>query len=156
MNTKLASAIALIGLAALMHGSLTLAASAGPVERREVRNPVRESDEGVRGRTIRWRWVDGVRHTSDEADGEFTHEHTFHEDGRVTWRVLSGPAQGHSGTEREYTAVRVADGVYAVSYFAASGHTLTVVLNFHEWRMVGFASGAEVWRQGSGRFALVE
>lgn len=103
----------------------------------------------IRGSTIRWTWTEGP--TSGT-----THEHVFHEDGTVTWRVLEGAGAGHSATEDEYAALEVAEDVYAVSYRAASGYTLTVVLDFQDGEMVGFASGAEEWYPLKGRFEVVE
>lgn len=113
------------------------------------------TDPQIRGMTIRWAWMDGFN-TSNDASVGYTHEHTFHKDGTVTWKALSGPQKGHSGTEEEYASIKVADEVYAVSYLAASGHTLTVVLNFKEMQMTGVASGKEVWHTGSGPFEVIE
>jgi hypothetical protein len=45
--------------------------------------------------------------------------------------------------------------VYAVSYLAASGYTLTVVLNFRDQNVVGFASSAKDWHPIRGRFEMV-
>jgi hypothetical protein len=73
----------------------------------------------------------------------------------VQWRVLNGPGKGHIADEKEYRALEVADNVCAVSYLAASGFTLTVVLNFETGRMFGFASGAEFWAPASGTFEFV-
>ena len=85
-----------------------------------------------------------------------TYEHVFHEDGTVVWRVIEGPAKGKSQREKNYTAVRVADDVHAVSYLAASGYTLTVVLNFKDNRMFGFASNDKEWFPMKGTFEVVE
>lgn len=52
--------------------------------------------------------------------------------------------------------MKVAEGIYAVSYLAASGYTLTVVLNFHDHRIVGFASGVKEWYPLRGGFEVVE
>lgn len=104
--------------------------------------------ERIRGKTIRWTWTEGpVAGT--------THEHVFHEDGTVTWRVLEGPQAGHSATEDEYTVFQVAEDVLAVSYLASSGYTLTVVLNFEDNSMAGFASGAEEWYPLKGKFEVL-
>ncbi len=102
----------------------------------------------VRGHTIRWTWTEGPV-------AGVTHEHVFGTDGTVTWRVLSGPQQGHSGREDDYAVYPVSDSVYAVSYLAASGYTLTVVLNFVTREMFGFASGADAWHPGHGTFDVV-
>ena len=89
------------------------------------------------GKTIRWTFLDGPLPAS--------FEHEFHDDGTLVWRILSGPMQGGSGQEKQYAAERVSDDVYAVSYLAASGHTLTVVMNLKEKRAYGFASDNKSW-----------
>lgn len=90
----------------------------------------------------------------------------FHDDGTVEWRDTAGSQksrstetqkQGASAKEKpEYAAIRVADDIYAVSYLAASGYTLSVVLNFREQRMVGFASSSKDWHPVQGTFEIVK
>lgn len=108
-----------------------------------------------RGRTIRWSWNDGLP-DGGRTDVRPTHEHTFHEDGSVTWRVIGGPQAGHAGTESSYAAMRVNDDVYAISYLASSGYTLTAVLDLRGGTMVGFASGPGEWHPGHGTFEFVD
>ena len=105
--------------------------------------------EAIRGKTIRLTWTEGPTQGT-------THEHVFHQDGTVEWRDAAGPAKGDAAKERPaYAAMEVADGVYAVSYLASSGYTLTVVLNFQDRKMVGFASRAKDWHPVRGRFEVV-
>jgi len=59
--------------------------------------------------------------------------------------------KGGSGEEKRYSAFRVSDDVYAISYLGASGHTLTVILNVRDQRMVGFASNDKEWFALNGR-----
>lgn len=106
------------------------------------------SPDSIRGRTIRWTWSEGPT-------AGVTHEHVFGNDGTLTWRVLSGPQEGHSADEKEYEVFEVSETVYAVSYLAASGYTLTVVLNFETGEMFGFASGQDQWFPGRGTFEVV-
>jgi len=115
------------------------------------REPMTEESgmDPIRGRTLRWTWTEGPTAGT-------THEHVFGEDGSVVWRVIEGPQKGKSAQEKEYAVVRVADDVYAVSYLAASGYTLTVVLNFKDKRMVGFASGEKAWYPGKGTFEVLD
>ena len=109
----------------------------------------------VRGKTIRLTWLDGP------TKGK-THEHHFHEDGTVDWKdagATSKPAaetKAHSGKpERvEYSAVKISDDVYLVSYLANSGFTLTVALNFDDNRVAGFASNSTEWHPVSGTFEI--
>jgi hypothetical protein len=65
------------------------------------------------------------------------------------------PHQGHTADEEAYAAFAVSDRVCAVSYLAASGNTLTVVLNMTSGEMYGFASNAERWFPGRGTFAMI-
>lgn len=111
--------------------------------------PTVGDEDRIRGTTVRWTWTEGV------VKG-VTHEHMFGQDGTVVWRVLDGPQKGHEATEKEYSAVKVADDVYAVSYLAASGNTLTVVLNFRDMTMVGYASSAKNWYPMRGTFQIVK
>jgi hypothetical protein len=107
----------------------------------------------IRGRTLRWTWVNGL--PGDSIPGEPTHEHTFNEDGTVTWRVIGGPQAGHSAVERQYAVMPIGEDVYMISYLAASGYTLTATLNFRDMSMVGIASGQTEWFPGHGTFEVV-
>jgi hypothetical protein len=103
----------------------------------------------IRGKTIRLAWTEGP------TKGK-THEHVFHQDGTVEWHD-AGQQKSQPAKERpKYAAVRVADDIYVISYLAASGYTLTVVLNFKDHRVVGFASGAKEWFPIQGTFELVK
>ncbi|HVR96365.1 MAG TPA: MoaF N-terminal domain-containing protein [Thermoanaerobaculia bacterium] len=112
----------------------------------------------VRGKTMRWTWTEGPTQGS-------THEHVFHEDGTVEWRGVDasqeGAASGEGGEKKaapaaKYAAIRITDEVCVVSYLAPeSGYTLTVVLNFRDHSIVGFASGAKEWFPIEGAFEVV-
>jgi hypothetical protein len=99
-------------------------------------------------KTIRWKFVDGPT-------AGITFEHLFHDDGSVTWRAVDGPYQGASRKEKSYAGIKVNDRTWAISYLAASGHTLTVVLNLDDGRMVGFGSNDKEWSSQSGTFEIV-
>jgi hypothetical protein len=105
--------------------------------------------DSLLGKTIRWTFVDGPM-------PNVSFEHTFNEDGSLLWRILDGPMKGGSAKEKQYAAVKVAKEVYAVSYLAASGHTLTVVLNFETKHMCGFASNDKEWYPLNGTFEPVD
>lgn len=108
-----------------------------------------ERAEAIRGKTVRLTWTDGPTRGA-------THEHVFYQDGTVEWHDPGAAGKGGAAKERPpYAAVAVADGVYAVSYLAASGYTLTVVLNFRDQQVVGFASSAKDWHPVRGRFEVV-
>jgi len=104
--------------------------------------------DAIRGKTIRWTFSDGPM-------ANVPVEHTFDEDGSVTWRIVSGSMKGASAREKEYAAVKISEDVYAISYLAASGHTLTVVLNFHDRRLTGFGSNEKSWTAMKGTFEVV-
>ncbi len=106
-----------------------------------------KSDE-IRGKTLRWTFADGPM-----AGVPF--EHNFNEDGSVVWRVLGGPMKGSSAQEKDYAAVKISEDVSAISYLSASGHTLTVVLNFKNKHMNGFASNDKTWFSMTGTFETV-
>ena len=98
---------------------------------------------------MRWTWTEGP--TSG-----ITHEHVFNEDGTMTWRVLDGPKSGKAGHEKKYGEEMIASDVGVVSYLAESGYTITMVLNFGNGRMVGFASNAKEWMPVKGSFEVAD
>ena len=117
-----------------------------------------ERAAAIRGKTIRFVWTEGP------TKGK-THEHVFYQDGTVTWSdagtsKTAPPVDSGSATKAkekpQYGAAKVADDIYVVSYLAASGYTLTAVLNFGDQGLVGFASSAKEWFPVRGTFQLVE
>jgi hypothetical protein len=116
----------------------------------------------IRGKTIRYIWEKGP------TQGK-TYEHVFHPDGTVEFREIGGAAPSGGGASRPkegaeqgdapervpYAAMEAAADVYAVSYLATNGYTLTVVLDFRTKRMVGIASGGKTWVPVEGIFELV-
>ena len=103
----------------------------------------------IRGKSLRWTFTDGPV-------AGIPFEHTFNEDGSVVWRGVGGAMKGKSAQEKEYAAVKIGEDVYAISYLAASGHTLTVVLNFKNKHMHGFASNDKTWFSMTGTFETVK
>ena len=102
----------------------------------------------IRGRKMRFTWNDGP--TSGK-----TYEHVFHENGTVDFHAAGADRSPATQEKPRYAAERVADGVYAVSYLANGGYTLTAVLNFGDRRIVGFASDASHWYPVHGSFEVV-
>jgi hypothetical protein len=110
----------------------------------------------IRGKTIRLTWTEGPTKGA-------THEHVFHNDGTVEWHDASPQKGGRAGQQKsasptekpEYAAVRIADDIYAVSYLAQSGYTLTVVLNLRDHQMAGFASSSKEWYPVRGTFEVL-
>jgi len=107
----------------------------------------RQADR-IQGKTIDFTWTDGP------TKGE-THQHVFHSDGSVEYHKL-GDSPGKPTREKRYGAVKVTDDVSVVSYLGSSGYTLTVVLNFRDNTLVGFASGAKEWFPLKGAFKVVK
>jgi hypothetical protein len=112
----------------------------------------------IRGEILRFTWDGGP------TKGE-SHQHTFHEDGTVEW-VTVGDAKTAPGKQAtkpsdkpkerpRYAAVKVTDDVFAISYLAPSGYTLTVVLNFDDHSLTGFASNDTQWFPTQGSFTVV-
>ncbi len=105
--------------------------------------------DSLRGKTLRWTFTDGPM-----AGTLF--EHTFHDDGSVVWRYLDGQGKGQSAQEKRYATMQVTQDVHTVSYLAASGYALTVVLNLATGRMFGFASNNKEWYPLTGTFEVVQ
>ena len=121
---------------------------------------VEPNDDPIRGKTHRWTFTDGP--TAGK-----TYEHTFNKNGTVAFKEVGGAAEGKGAAKKKpakkaappqkpdrprYAAVRAAHDVYAVSYRSGSGYTLTVVLNFEDHRLVGFASNDKEWYPLKGTF----
>lgn len=106
------------------------------------------SIDSLVGTTLRWTFTEGPAQGS-------TFEHTFHENGTVTWKGVEGPAKCASVTEQRYSAEKVSEDVFVVSYKAANGYTLTVALNIAAGAMVGFASNDKQWFEQKGTFEIL-
>ena len=100
------------------------------------------------GKTIRWSFVDDPMPAT-------TYEHFLHENGRVTWRILDGEYKGATRTEKLYASVRINETTWAISYLSASGHTLTVILNFEDGQAIAFGSNDKSWHLLHGTFEVV-
>ena len=117
----------------------------------------------LRGKTIRWSYDDGPMAGK-------TFEHTFGNDGTVTWREKAGedggnkpPSNGKQKTGRpateakaKYEVAPINEDVCAVSYLSASGFTLTSVLDFDSGTVVSFASNEKELVPQRGMFEVAE
>lgn len=105
--------------------------------------------ERIRGQTLRWTFIDGP--TAGK-----TFEHVFTDDGKVTWQMLDGeatadkPKAEHEKTAKpkqaphaKYEMAQISGDVFAISYLADSGWTLTSVLDFLSGTVVAFASNEQ-------------
>lgn len=106
----------------------------------------KERPPSLLGRTVRWTFREGPTMGK-------TFEHVFAEDGSVTYRNVNATddTPGHAETA---AVERITPDVHVVSYLAASGYTLTVVLNFRNMSVVSFASNSEGWFPAHGSFEL--
>jgi hypothetical protein len=110
--------------------------------------PQRKFDS-LYGKTLRWTFTAGpVAGT--------TFEHTFNEDGTVVFRGVDGNEKDKSTRAKDSAVVKITNEVFAVSYLADSGYTLTVVLNLERGEMVGFASNEKQWFQQKGTFEVLK
>ncbi|HXT16520.1 MAG TPA: hypothetical protein VN706_12860 [Gemmatimonadaceae bacterium] len=100
------------------------------------------------GRTITWTFDDGPM-------AGVPIEHDLNADGSITWRIVGGPHNGVSVREQRYGAEKINDTVWVLSYRAASGHTLTAVLNFADGRVMGYGSDSASWESSHGWFSVV-
>ena len=103
--------------------------------------------DSLTGRTITWTFDDGPM-------ADIAIEHAFFPDGSVTWTIISGEHKGASRREKAYAAMKVSDRVWAISYLAASGHTLTTVLNLDDGRLYGFGSDEKTLTALHGQFEI--
>ena len=106
-----------------------------------------ETIESLTGRTLRWTFSDGP------VAGK-TYEHTFNADGSVVYRSVDDTVTGKPTRERFCATDRIDEHVFVISYRAVSGYTLTVVLNFADHRMIGYASNEEAWYRQQGTFEI--
>jgi hypothetical protein len=127
----------------------------------QLKEALMESDP-VRGKTIRWTYDDGPMAGK-------TFEHTFGEDGTVTWRETDSrgtkkpPPNGQRKTDKaspetktRYEVAPINEEVFAFSYLARSGYTLTSVLDFGAGTVVSFASDEKELVVQRGTFEVAE
>ena len=103
--------------------------------------------ESLTGKTLRWTFTDGP------VAGK-TYEHTFNADGSVSYRSVDDTVTGKATREKFCATDRINEHVFVISYRAVSGYTLTVVLNFADHRMIGYASNEEAWYRQQGTFEI--
>ena len=107
----------------------------------------------IRGKTIRWSYGDGPTKG-------MTFEHVFGTDGHVSWRRVDQASGrgGESGEKQEastYEVAEVATDVWAVSYLAPSGWTLTTILDSVSRKIVSVASNEKQLVVQRGTYEMV-
>lgn len=108
----------------------------------------------VKGKTLRWSYEDGP--TAGK-----TFEHDFGDDGKVRYRMVNGADKsGGNGSMKgerpKYEVASINDDVFAVSYLAPSGYTLTSVLDANTGTIVSFASNEKELVVQHGTFEVRE
>lgn len=98
----------------------------------------------IRGKTLRWTFTDGPMAGK-------TFEHSFEENGSVTFRSIAGAAEGKPTEVKKYEAAKVSAQVCAISYMS-SGYTLTVVLDFEAGKLFAFSSNEKEMALQHGTF----
>jgi hypothetical protein len=104
------------------------------------------TNDPIHGATIQW--------TFEGAMAGKTFEHTFGEDGAITYRMLGGNSD--TPTEAKHSEIaQVSENVWAISYLGSAGYTLTVVLDFDTNSLISFASNDKELSQQTGTFEVV-
>jgi hypothetical protein len=110
-------------------------------------------NDPIRGSTIRWSYEDGPTKGT-----EF--EHVFASDGTVTYKMLHKQSKSENGQTKKtekptYEVANVGPDVWAVSYLAPSGYTLTSVLDMDSGKVVSFASNEKELVVQHGTFEVL-
>jgi len=99
----------------------------------------------LQGKTMRWTFTDGPMANK-------TFEHSFDKEGGVTFREVGGGKESKPTSAKKCEVATVGEDVYAVSYLASSGYTLTTVLDYRTGKLVAFASNEKELTPQTGRF----
>ncbi len=102
--------------------------------------------DAVRGKKLRWTFDDGP--TAGK-----TFEHTFHDDGAVSWTEVG---TGKGASTEHYEVAEIRDQIYAISYLAESGFTLTSILDFDTRAVIAFASNEKMLIVQHGTFEYAD
>ena len=104
--------------------------------------------KSILGKKLRWKFTEGPTKGS-------SYDHTFGEDGSVSFAPADGPQKGKSSRVERVGVLPAGERVLAVSYLSNNGYTLTVVMNFADHTLVGFASNEKEWHPLRGTFEEV-
>ena len=110
----------------------------------------------IRGKTIRFKFRDGQMANK-------TFEHTFAEDGTVTFSMVGAPpakpsssGKGDAKPATKYELSRIRDDLYAVAYLSDGGYTLTTILDLASKKLVSFSSNEKMLQMQNGTFEYAE
>jgi hypothetical protein len=82
-------------------------------------------------------------------------DHTFSRNGNIAFREVDGDPNAKAGNAQQYHVASVGQDVHVISYLSATGHTLTVVLDYKSMKLVAFASDATSIIMQQGSFELL-
>lgn len=99
----------------------------------------------ITGHMLRWKFHDGPM-----AGKSF--DHTFSRNGNVAFREVGSDPNAKGGNAEGYEVAALGQDVYAVSYLASSGYTLTVALDYKSLKLVAFASNESSLTMQQGTF----
>jgi hypothetical protein len=99
----------------------------------------------ITGQTLRWKFADGPM-----AGRSF--DHTFSRNGNVAFHEVDSDPNAKPNVADQYEVASLGQDVHAVSYLAASGYTLTVVLDYKTLKLVAFASNENSLTMQQGTF----
>jgi len=102
----------------------------------------------ITGHSLRFKFVDGP-----VAGKSF--DHTFSRNGHVTFREVDSDPNAKPGVADQYLVATLGAECHAVSYLSASGHTLTVILDYRTMKLVAFASNEKSLTLQQGTFELL-
>ncbi|HEX3526942.1 MAG TPA: MoaF N-terminal domain-containing protein [Thermoanaerobaculia bacterium] len=101
----------------------------------------------LQGKTMQWTFTEGQMANK-------TFEHSFDTKGGVTFRELGGDKESKPTSAKKCEVATVGEDVYAVSYLASSGYTLTTVLDYRTGKLVAFASNEKELSVHKGTFKI--
>lgn len=102
----------------------------------------------ITGHSLRFKFIDGP-----VAGKSF--DHTFSRNGHVTFKEVNSDPTAKPGAAEQYEVASLTPEVHAVSYLAASGYTLTTILDFKTHKLVAFASNEKSVTMQQGTFELL-
>ena len=98
----------------------------------------------ITGHSLRFKFSDGP------VAGK-SYDHTFSRNGNVSFQEVGGDATA-KGSADHYHVAPVSQDVFAVSYLAPNGYTLTVILDYKTLKLVAFASNEKSLTVQHGTF----
>jgi hypothetical protein len=82
-------------------------------------------------------------------------DYAFNEDWSLTWRVVTGPAQGQTGRARRFHTQPIRAQLFLVSFPVADDVVVTASVDFASRRFVGYEAGAGSCRTIGGGFRVL-